>query len=478
MQAMPIRIFIILFILILFYPHELQAAMELRIALVIGNSAYSSGPLKNPVNDATAMAAMLKKLGFSVTLQKNAKQQEMDESIRDFGKQLKRTRGVGLFYYAGHGIQIGGVNYLLPVNARIEKESDVRFQSVNADIVLAEMENAENELNIVILDACRDNPFSRSFRNSARGLAIISNAPSGTFISYSTGANQVARDGEGKNSPYTKALLENMDKQGLSINNVFMRVRSKVKKETGQIPWELSSLEGDFFFVPGMATKVVEDHPSEKAATDRLEISLPKSSSTDELDEESRKLDQEERKLEKQRIILKPESFEAKRKELKVKRDMLDEKKEQLAMGARPFVSTANEIRRDGSFIAYDNGTVLDIRTNLMWAAKDNGSNINWANAKSYCENYRGGGYTDWRMPTQDELARLYDASKSQQAECSSSYQNHVATDLIHLTCFGGWASETRGSDAALFGLVRGKRYWYHQSDVKVGRALPVRSGK
>jgi uncharacterized caspase-like protein len=175
---------IILAVCLLLMPLAARAAPEQRIALVIGNSAYSSGPLKNPVNDANDMAAMLKKLGFSVTLKQNTKQQEMDESIREFGRQLKRTRGVGLFFYAGHGIQIGGVNYLLPVNAKIEKESDVRFQSVNADMVLAEMENAENGLNLVILDACRDNPYSRSFRNFTRGLAILSNAPSGTFISY------------------------------------------------------------------------------------------------------------------------------------------------------------------------------------------------------------------------------------------------------------------------------------------------------
>ena len=113
-----------------------------------------------------------------------------------------------------------------------------------------------------------------------------------------------------------------------------------------------------------------------------------------------------------------------------------------------------------------------------MWAAKDNGSNINWANAKSYCENYRGGGYTDWRTPTQDELAGLYDASKSQQAECNSSYQNHVATNLIHLTCFCPWASETRGSDAAFFDFINGGRHWVPQSRDNGIRALPVRAGK
>jgi len=252
MQAKSIRIFLALFLLILINPLSLPAATEQRIALVIGNGAYSSGSLKNPVNDATAMAVALKRAGFTVMLKKNANLQEMVEAIEVFGNILKRG-GVGLFYYAGHGVQVSSINYLLPISAKINKETDVRFQAVDAGRVLAEMENANNGLNIVILDACRDNPFGKSFRSASRGLAIVANAPSGTFISYSTGAGQVASDGEGKNSPYTKALLENIAKPGLTINKVFMNVRSKVKKETGQVPWELSSLEGDFFFVPGNA---------------------------------------------------------------------------------------------------------------------------------------------------------------------------------------------------------------------------------
>ena len=466
MQAIPIRIFLIIIILFLFYPHESQPATEQRIALVIGNSAYSSGPLKNPVNDATAMAAMLKKLGFSVTLQKNAKQQEMDESIRDFGRRLKRARGVGLFYYAGHGIQIGGVNYLLPVNARIEKESDVRFQSVNADTVLAEMENAENELNIVILDACRDNPFSRSFRNVTRGLAIIGNAPSGTFISYSTGANQVARDGDGKNSPYTRALLENMDKPGLSLNNVFMKVRSKVKKETGQIPWELSSLEGDFYFVPGSPSKSTVMVPTMKTTVAKDESSVSETAVTDAFDEESR--------MEKKKAL------EEKRRQIEEDKAAQEAKKTTaLAMAKRPTVSMVREIKKDGRFIAYDDGTVLDANASLIWAAKDNGSNINWENAKSYCENYRGGGYSDWRMPTQDELAGLHDASKNYQSECRGPFGGkwdlHLS-ELIRLTCIALWASETRGTVAAYFRIDGDGRGW--TSGDENLRALPVRSAK
>jgi uncharacterized caspase-like protein len=267
MQAMPIRIFLVLFLLALIYPSSLIAARpkpppeikselptppevlkpsatqgesvdvlpglitapEQRTALVIGNSAYSSGPLKNPVNDAADMAAMLKKLGFSVTFKKNAGLQEMDEAIEAFGNRLKRG-GVGLFYYAGHGVQVSGTNYLLPIGAKISKEADVKYQAVDANKILDEMATANNGLNIVMLDACRDNPYARSFRNAARGLAIVSSAPSGTFISYSTSPGNVARDGDGRNSPYTAALLENMQAPGLTISDVFINVRMKVKK--------------------------------------------------------------------------------------------------------------------------------------------------------------------------------------------------------------------------------------------------------
>ena len=139
------------------------------------------------------------------------------------------------------------------------------------------------------------------------------------------------------------------------------------------------------------------------------------------------------------------------------------------------------EVRRDGRFIAYDNGTVLDTRTNLMWAAKDNGYGINWYNAKNYCENYHGGGYTDWRMPTQDELAGLYDANRNRPPPCNRGSNDgiKVATELIDITCWASWASETRGYDAAVFYFQFGGRGWRSQSSELVScQALPVRSGK
>jgi hypothetical protein len=148
-----------------------------------------------------------------------------------------------------------------------------------------------------------------------------------------------------------------------------------------------------------------------------------------------------------------------------------------LGMTVTAGFAFAGEKARDGRFIAYDNGTVLDTRTNLMWAAKDNGYDINWQNARSYCENYRGGGYTDWRMPTQDELAGLYDAGKTQRNERNPSYPLHL-TELIDLTVCCPWASETSGSHAAYLGFISGEREWFAQSSGNSFRALPVRSGK
>ncbi|MEW6614019.1 MAG: caspase family protein [Thermodesulfobacteriota bacterium] len=230
-------------------PAPASAMQGQRLALVIGNDSYDLARLKNPVNDAMDMALTLKNLGFIVEFRKNANLQEMEDAIENFGNHLKRG-GVGLFYFAGHGAQISGTNYLIPIGARINKESDVKYKAVDANRILDEMANANNGLNIVILDACRDNPYAKSFRSASRGLAIISTAPKGTFISYSTGPGQVARDGDGRNSPYTAALLESIVKPGLPIEQVFKRVRQRLDAETNgqQIPWELSSLKGDFYF--------------------------------------------------------------------------------------------------------------------------------------------------------------------------------------------------------------------------------------
>ena len=213
---------------------------EKRVALVIGNSDYKISPLRNPVNDANAMSEALKKLDFDVLIGTNLSQIEMKRMIVKFGNQIKNG-GVGLFYYAGHGMQVNGRNYLIPVDANIKSENDVDIVSVRADEILLKMDDANNRLNIVILDACRNNPFARSFRSSTQGLATM-DSPSGTLIAYATAPGSVASDGSGDNGLYTQELIKNMQIPDIKIEDMFKKIRTSVKEKTNdqQIPWESS----------------------------------------------------------------------------------------------------------------------------------------------------------------------------------------------------------------------------------------------
>ncbi|NTV42183.1 MAG: SUMF1/EgtB/PvdO family nonheme iron enzyme [Syntrophobacteraceae bacterium] len=240
---------------------EGPAKPEQRVALVVGNSTYEAAPLRNPLNDARSMGRTLGELGFDVVVRENLTQKEMKMEIQAFGQKLQKG-GVGLFYFAGHGIQVNGRNFLIPVGAKIEHEKQVEYEGVDAGSVFAEMEFARNRLNIVILDACRDNPFARSFRSTSMGLASI-NAPTGTLIAYATSPGSVANDGPGENGVYTGELIKAMQVEGLRIEDVFKQVRGSVREATQgkQIPWESSSLEGDFYFKPPVAGRTPPDDP-------------------------------------------------------------------------------------------------------------------------------------------------------------------------------------------------------------------------
>jgi formylglycine-generating enzyme required for sulfatase activity len=226
-------------------------AEETRIALVIGNSDYASGPLPNPANDAKLIGDALTGLGFDVIARRNADQITMKRAIQEFGSRLEKAGpgAVGLFYYAGHGVQLSGRNYLIPTTARIEREGDVEIEAVSADWVIEQMRYARNRLNIVILDACRNNPFTRSMRSVDHGLATM-DAPAGILIAYSTAPGAVAADGTGRNSPYTEALTQAMREMHEPVEQVFKHVRVGVMSATSgkQVPWESSSLTGDFYF--------------------------------------------------------------------------------------------------------------------------------------------------------------------------------------------------------------------------------------
>ena len=218
---------------------------EPRLALLIGNSAYRESPLRNPVNDVRAMAQRLKELGFTVLVHENATKRTMEAAIVEFGRRLAEG-GVGAFYYAGHGLQVRGRNYLVPVDADIEDEASTRVAAVDVELLLEQMAEAKNRVNIVMLDACRNNPFERRMRGASRGLAAV-DAARGTLVAYATAPGSVAADGDGKNGLYTEELLEALREPGLKIEEVFKRVRINVARRSkgAQTPWESSSLTGD-----------------------------------------------------------------------------------------------------------------------------------------------------------------------------------------------------------------------------------------
>jgi hypothetical protein len=240
------------------------AQTEQRVALVIGNSNYLSvGKLKNPANDASAMAALLRHVGFDVIEQENLTRRAMIQAVRTFAEKLS-PGGIGLLYYAGHGVQAQGANYLVPVDAALTVEDDLKYETLDLQDILNKLDDARVRLSIVILDACRDNPF-KSFRSSRGGLALI-NPPSGTVIVYATAPGKVAADGSGDNSVFTTELLKAMSKPD-KLLDVFEHVTEAVQRQTGnaQTPWMNSSFRGDFYFT-GPATVNVAPPPAPAAA--------------------------------------------------------------------------------------------------------------------------------------------------------------------------------------------------------------------
>jgi hypothetical protein len=256
-----------------------EAAAVKRVALVIGNSSYRfTSPLENPKNDATDLAGALKTLGFEVVEGFDLDKAAMDDVIRTYANALTGA-DIGLFFYAGHGLQVNGQNYLVPVDAQLTTNSALDFELVRLDLVQRTMER-ETATNILFLDACRNNPLVRNLARSlgtrsaeiGRGLASVE-AGQGTLISFSTQPGNVALDGSGRNSPFAGALLKHIDKPGEDLSSILIKVRTDVIEATqrAQVPWEHSSLTSRFYFSDRAATP---DETAELALWEKVKGSL------------------------------------------------------------------------------------------------------------------------------------------------------------------------------------------------------------
>lgn len=242
-----------------------------HIALVIGNAAYARvKPLANPTNDADDIAAILSRRNFTVIKRTNCTHREMDLALKEFRSALKDGH-VGLFFFAGHGMQIDGENYLAAIDADADSEVDAKHSSLPLNRVIETMEKSATATNVIVLDACRDNPFERAWHRSSslRGLAPVY-APKGTIIAYATSPGQIARDGTGRNGAYTAALLKHIDTPDCSLESMFKRVRNTLSAATNgkQISWEHTSLAGEFYFNVSVGARI--DEYSDTALRDRL----------------------------------------------------------------------------------------------------------------------------------------------------------------------------------------------------------------
>ena len=503
------------------------AAPQRRTALVIGNAAYGeTGVLRNPVNDASDMAVVLQQLGFEVTLLRDVELRAIREAVDTFSRQL-RQGGVGLFYFAGHGVQVNGENYLIPLRANITRGQDVPYEAMPVGRILGSIEDADNQFNIIILDACRDNPYARQWRSSQRGLATVQ-AVRGSLIAYATAPGSTALDGNERNGLYTSYLLKYLPTPGLSVEQLFKKVRAEVVRATRnkQTPWESSSLIGDFTFVPEAPSPVpavvsptpppapataapapvgpdpeavtwalveksndpedvsafLREYPqgrfapatrvrlqqlqrlaSQQRTEEQQRIAAQERQQREREEAEAQRREEERQRLEAQQKLQAQQQLEAERRRAeeqqraeaqrraeeqkrlaaqeRQQRERAEAEAQQRAEAQRreepappPALSATTphplqvarleprlpkREEKVGGFIKYDNGTVLDTKTHLMWMTKDF-RNIegkapdSWDEAMAWVEKMnrqRYGGYSDWRVPTPEEYQAIYRAN-------------------------------------------------------------------
>ncbi len=497
----------------------IASAAERRVALVIGNESYARAALANPVNDANAVAAVLERIGFTVTKALNLTRRQTRETVSAYVEAM-REGDLSFFYYSGHGVQVKGENYLVPIDFAAEAEADVEDEAYRVGRLLEGLEDKKPRLSVVVLDACRDNPF-RSTRSGSRGLTGM-NAGEGTLIAFATSPGRTAADGPaGGHGLFTASLLDHLDRPGVEVESLFKSVREDVAKRSdrAQIPWSSSSIVGTFY----LAAASVPEIPAESAAAKLMEQSDARRRTREE-ERKAAEAAQREEELRSAAAAREQETrYQAALEAEYARLDKLDDYPSEDASaaekasawtaflasyparnghaerarsrasywqeqsrvaavrtptssGAAPPQTSANGAR----FRSLGDGTVLDTQTGLQWAAADNGEDINFASAERYVSALTAAGYSDWRLPTQAEIFGLYDSSNPvQAAKCDQgqSYPPH-APQGFRLTGIWYWASETRVTDHASVSLHNGLRIFTDWSGSACNRVLPVRAGR
>jgi len=417
----------IIMIVLLLFTHPLQAnsnralqmmKTEQRVALVIGNNKYNSDrlpALRNPINDARAMKDKLQTLGFKVYYGENLNVREMDKKLRSFSSKL-RAGGVGLFFFAGHGVESQGNNYLMGRDSNLLDKEDIAYESLELNKVIDKMKNSGNRLNIVLLDACRNDPFSRS---GGGGLAKVDNAK-GMFIAYATSPGDVASDGRGNHGVFTQGILNNIDLKGIPIGRMFKRVKKDVYVKTNhrQRPWTYDDVIGDFFFrlpIYGSynASKKQSSYNFKNSEPTHFSLTVHTTPSDAKV----------------YITNIKPKYYDGIRLKkgsynIKVSKNGYHTKKGNIDLQSEMNIDINLEKYKKESKVSND-VVVLD---GLMWqdepyTQKEKKAYFNysyrkvqtWQGAKDYCKNLTLAGYDDWYLPNIDELKSIIDEGRDPQ---------------------------------------------------------------
>jgi uncharacterized caspase-like protein len=458
--------------------------VEQRVALVIGNSKYDSKKLpnlKNPINDAKAMSEKLKTLGFKVFYGVNLTKRQMDKKLDQFSQKL-RIGGVGLFFFAGHGIEYKRENYLMATNSNVNDKNDVKYESLPLNKILDNMEDAGNRLNIVLLDSCRNDPFSRS-----GGGGLAKSTARGTYIVYATSPGDVASDGSGKHGAFTKQILKYIDAQGVSIERVFKRVKIGVINSTNQNqrPWISNDITGDFYFkLPTKASDVFEVPKKTNSSfkTQKLHPKLhPK---PQENEKRFWEMVVEANTKEYYNFYLEdyPNGYYAKNAKKFIEHTSPQELKQRQYLQQeenRAWENIKDSIDKNdfANFLRkYPLGvhTVLAkqyqdkfkhtvILNGMMW--QDNIDSINlkksYIDANKYCVNLKLAGFTDWKLPNISELQSIVSPNRQSRIKKEFTYvtpRNYWSSSLDDFNSDYAWSisfSDNRNSYSYLKSIKR-----------------------
>lgn len=407
-------------------PNDLNASN--RVALVIGNSEYQTEPLRTPANDAKSVGDVLSRIGFEVTLLINADRREMLEGINSFADNLKKAE-IGLVFYAGHAIQIKGVNYLIPLKADIRSALDLEYEALQVNRIVDKMSEVDNRLNVVILDACRKNPLLDILNSADQGLAPME-LPPDTIIAYASLPGSTADHGTGRNSVFTKSLLHALENRKLTVRNLFDAVRVGVMQETNrkQIPWtqyspmepiclsgeKPSNLEESGSSTQEEQTGTIKDNEGGETQWGWLEVN------PHPLDAEVRVLNIGPKYQTGMKLPTGSYHIEIRKAGYKTVRRWVELSSEEYASyeieldkeqsNSEPKSPSGNQHKVVESKKDVDklNVTITDSNSRLIWAGKDNGRDITWGAAVAYCDSLTLDQYSNWRMPSSDELKAFF----------------------------------------------------------------------